>query len=100
MQRHNTLCRCFGGSIQPDRVGPGSAAFSIDHRNTDIIIAAGPAAVKRDLTVSEILAADHLGGMTVADEFDMAVKYIGVGEGIDDLREFDPEEFAGGIFDE
>ena len=38
--------------------------------------------------------------ITIADEFDMAVKYIGVGEGIDDLREFDPEEFAGGIFDE
>ncbi|MCB6993322.1 signal recognition particle-docking protein FtsY [bacterium 210820-DFI.6.37] len=38
--------------------------------------------------------------ITIADEFDMAVKYIGVGEGIDDLKEFDPEEFAGGIFDE
>lgn len=38
--------------------------------------------------------------ITIADEFDMAVKYIGVGEGIDDLKEFDPDEFAGGIFDE
>ncbi len=38
--------------------------------------------------------------ITIADEFDMAVKYIGVGEGIDDLKEFDPAEFAGGIFDE
>lgn len=38
--------------------------------------------------------------ITVADEFDMAVKYIGVGEGMDDLKAFDPVEFAGGIFDE
>ena len=38
--------------------------------------------------------------ITIADEFDMAVKFIGVGEGIDDLKEFDPNEFAGGIFDE
>ncbi len=36
--------------------------------------------------------------ITVADEFDMAVKFIGVGEGVDDLKAFDPEEFAGGHF--
>lgn len=38
--------------------------------------------------------------ITIADEFDMAIKFVGVGEGIDDLREFDPQEFIGGIFDE
>lgn len=38
--------------------------------------------------------------ITIADELDMAVKFIGVGEGIADLKEFDPTEFAGGIFDE
>ncbi len=38
--------------------------------------------------------------ITIADEFDMPIKFIGVGEGMDDLKEFDPEEFAGGIFDE
>ena len=38
--------------------------------------------------------------ITIADEFDMPIKFIGVGEGIDDLKVFDPEEFAGGIFDE
>ena len=38
--------------------------------------------------------------VTITDEFDMPVKFIGVGEGIDDLKEFDPQEFAGGIFDE
>ncbi len=35
--------------------------------------------------------------ITIADEFDMPVKFIGVGEGIDDLKEFDPVEFAEGI---
>ena len=38
--------------------------------------------------------------ITIADEFDMPVKFIGVGEGIDDLMTFDPEWFIGGIFDE
>ncbi|MBQ9707565.1 MAG: signal recognition particle-docking protein FtsY [Firmicutes bacterium] len=38
--------------------------------------------------------------ITIADEFDMPVKFIGVGEGIDDLKEFDPKEFAEGIFNE
>ena len=36
--------------------------------------------------------------VTIADEFDMPVKFIGVGEGIEDLKEFDPVEFAEGIF--
>ena len=38
--------------------------------------------------------------VTIADEFDMPVKFIGVGEGIDDLKDFDPVEFAEGIFNE
>lgn len=38
--------------------------------------------------------------VTIADEFDLPIKYIGVGEGMDDLRPFDPEEFAGGIVNE
>ena len=37
---------------------------------------------------------------TVADEFDMPVKFIGVGEGIEDMIAFDPAQFIGGIFDE
>ncbi len=35
--------------------------------------------------------------ITIADEFDMPVKFIGEGEGIEDLKEFDPAEFAEGI---
>ncbi len=38
--------------------------------------------------------------VTITDEFDLPVKFIGVGEGIDDLKEFDAKDFAGGIFDE
>ena len=38
--------------------------------------------------------------VTIADEFDMPIKYVGVGEGIEDLREFDAAEFVGGMFDE
>ena len=38
--------------------------------------------------------------VTIADEFDLPVKFIGVGEGIGDLKEFDPVEFAEGIFNE
>ena len=43
-----------------------------------------------------------IGGIviTIADEFDMAVKFIGVGERMEDLKAFDPEEFVGGIFNE
>ena len=35
--------------------------------------------------------------ITIADEFDMPVTFIGVGEGLEDLKEFDPAEFAEGI---
>ncbi len=36
--------------------------------------------------------------VTVADEFDLPVKFIGIGEGMDDLKAFDPQEFADSIF--
>lgn len=38
--------------------------------------------------------------ITIADEFGLPVKFVGLGEGMEDLREFDPVEFAEGIFDE
>ncbi len=37
--------------------------------------------------------------LTIADEYDMPVKFVGLGEGIEDLEEFDPEDFAKGIFE-
>ncbi len=37
--------------------------------------------------------------ITISDEFQMPVKFIGVGEGINDLKEFDPAEFAEAIFE-
>ena len=38
--------------------------------------------------------------ITIADEFDMPIKFIGTGEKIEDIEAFDPQVFAGGIFDE
>ena len=38
--------------------------------------------------------------VTIADEFDLPVKFIGIGEGMDDLKNFDPKEFAENIFEE
>ncbi|MGI6752385.1 MAG: signal recognition particle-docking protein FtsY [Anaerovoracaceae bacterium] len=36
--------------------------------------------------------------ITIADEFEIPVKYIGIGEGMDDLIPFDPQEFSNGLF--
>lgn len=38
--------------------------------------------------------------LTIREELDVPVKFIGVGEGIDDLQPFDPDEFADGLFGE
>ncbi len=38
--------------------------------------------------------------ITLADEYDLPIKFIGMGEGINDLIEFNAKDFAGGIFDE
>ncbi len=35
--------------------------------------------------------------ITISNEFDMPVKFIGIGEKMEDLKEFDYEEFAGGL---
>ena len=42
------------------------------------------------------------GGVVLAirEDLDVPVKFIGVGEGIDDLQSFDPEDFARGLFEE
>ncbi len=37
--------------------------------------------------------------ITIADELKIPVKLIGVGEGIDDLREFNPQEFVEALFE-
>ena len=38
--------------------------------------------------------------IAIAQELQVPVKFIGVGEGIDDLQPFDPEDFARGLFEE
>ena len=40
------------------------------------------------------------GVLAVKQDLDVPVKYIGVGEGIDDLQPFDPEDFARSLFTE
>ncbi len=37
--------------------------------------------------------------ITLADQFGFPVKYVGVGEGMEDLQEFDPQAFADALFD-
>ena len=37
--------------------------------------------------------------MAIQSELDIPVKYIGVGETIDDLQKFDSEQFVNALFD-
>jgi fused signal recognition particle receptor len=36
----------------------------------------------------------------IADQLKLPVRYIGVGERVDDLRDFDPEEFVEALLEE
>ena len=38
--------------------------------------------------------------ITIADEFDMPIKFIGVGEKMEDLEKFDAKDFVGAIFED
>ena len=38
--------------------------------------------------------------ITIADEFDIPIKFMGVGESVEDIKEFDAAEFTGGIINE
>ena len=38
--------------------------------------------------------------ITITDEYDMPIKFIGVGETMDDLQPFNAHDFVEGIFDE
>lgn len=38
--------------------------------------------------------------ITITDQYDIPIKYVGIGEGMDDLIEFIPKDFAGGIFND
>lgn len=38
--------------------------------------------------------------ITITDQYDIPIKYVGIGEGMDDLIEFIPNDFAGGIFND
>jgi len=36
--------------------------------------------------------------LAICDEFKLPVRFVGVGEKVDDLREFDAEDFTGALF--
>jgi fused signal recognition particle receptor len=37
--------------------------------------------------------------LRIAGELNIPIRYIGIGEGIDDLRRFNSEEFVAALFD-
>ena len=37
--------------------------------------------------------------VTISDEFDLPVKFVGLGEGLNDLKVFSPQDFADSIFE-
>ena len=72
----------------------GKNAISQVEQFGDVAALTGVVITKLDGTAKGGIA------ITIADQFDLPIKFIGVGEGINDLREFDPAAFVGGIFDE
>ena len=38
--------------------------------------------------------------LPIREDLDVPVKFVGVGEGVDDLMPFDPDAFAAGLFEE
>jgi len=38
--------------------------------------------------------------LAIREDLNVPVKFVGVGEGIDDLQPFDPDTFAAGLFGE
>ena len=72
----------------------GKNAISQVEQFGDVAALTGVVITKLDGTAKGGIA------ITIADKFELPIKFIGVGEGINDLREFDPAAFVGGIFDE
>jgi fused signal recognition particle receptor len=72
----------------------GQNAISQARLFTEVVEVTGLVLTKLDGTAK--------GGVIVglADEFEIPVKYVGVGEGIDDLQEFHADEFVGALFGE
>ena len=38
--------------------------------------------------------------LSICNEMNIPIRYIGIGEGVDDLKDFNPEEFVAALFDE
>ena len=83
------------------------------HRETWVVLDAttGQNAVNQAREFNEVCNLDGIvltkmdgtakGGIAIAisNEFNIPVKYIGVGEGIDDLQKFDPDDFTEALFE-
>ena len=61
----------------------------------------GRCAGRRPPCLCSLASAGCAGGavVSVVDELGLPVKFVGVGEGIDDLQAFDPQSFAAALFD-
>ena len=74
--------------------------FDTDGRRFVVAVENAPptCAARRDLSLREhqVMTQAHLGHIdkVIAYELGLPVKLGGVGEGLDDLRPFDPEDFA------
>ncbi len=72
----------------------GKNAISQAQEFNDVADITGLVITKMDGTAKGGIA------ITVCEQFDMPIKYIGVGEKIGDIQEFNARHFAGGIFSE
>ena len=77
-------------SDTPENTGTGEKRIS----SGDVVPLTGINITKLDGTAK--------GGVifNIADNFGIPIRYIGVGEGIDDLREFNADDFVKALFDE
>ncbi len=102
MEELSKICRVIGREVEsaPHETllvldaNTGQNALSQARLFTDATGVTAIALTKLDGTAK--------GGVIVglADEFGIPVKFVGVGEGIEDLREFRAEEFVAALFDE
>ena len=88
---HDSLTRAFAVKLPVDS-NTGQNAISQAELFTDVADVTGLVLTKLDGTAK--------GGVIVglADRFGIPVRFVGVGEGIEDLRDFEASEFVDALF--